>query len=117
MASRSDYVVPMLLGAATGIIAGVLMWRYAAKKVNEGLASGANELAAQVAAGTSVVNARALQGRADAERAVANAIKTQVLPGVNAQVRADLLAVGITPQLIANVKTAVAYARQAGVLT
>jgi alkylhydroperoxidase/carboxymuconolactone decarboxylase family protein YurZ len=116
MPSRSDYVVPMLLGAATGVIVGVLVWRYAAKEVQKGLASGANELAAQVAAGASTVNARALRGRADAELAVANAIRTQVLPGVHAQVQQDLFAAGITPQRIAEVKAVLAYAKQAGVL-
>lgn len=115
--ARSTYLMPMLLGAATGVIVGLLVWKYAEKKLNDSLSAGESQLARELSTGIRQVRGQANAGRAQVQAAIAAAIREQVLPAVKAQVTTSITRAGVTPALIADVKQAIDLARRARVLT
>lgn len=117
MASRSDYLVPMLLGAATGVIVSVLIWRIASKQLSAGLLAGRAMIASNVAGGIAEVDRQIADGEATVKELVQATVRTELVPKVREQVAAQLRASGLTPQMISALTQTFAYARRAGVIT
>ena len=117
MASRSgDILLPLALGGAAGIFAGLVVWRIAASRVEKSLREGAGELSAQFAAGRTDIQQRTAAGIQSAEVAIRQAIALEVRPAVIAQVATSLNSAGLTPETLANVRRALDLARRAGVI-
>lgn len=117
MASRSgDILLPLALGSIGGVLAGLLVWRIAAAKVEKSLQDGAGELSAQFAMGRTDIQQRTAAGVQSAEVAIRQAIALQVRPAVVAQVATSLSSAGITPQMLADTRRALDLARRAGVI-
>ncbi len=117
MASRSgDILLPLALGGVAGILAGLVVWRIAASKLEKSLQEGAGELSAQFAAGRTDIQQRTRAGIQSAEVAIRQAIALEVRPAVIAQVATSLSSAGLTPETLANVRRALELARRAGVI-
>ena len=117
MASRSDYLVPMLLGAATGVIVSVLIWRIASKQLAAGLLAGKAMIATNIEGGIAEVDRQMAAGEATVKGLVQTTVQTELAPKVREQVAAQLRANGLTPQMISALTQTFAYARRAGVIT
>lgn len=117
MASRSDYLVPMLLGASTGVIVGLLVWRYASKQLAAGLTEGRAKLAQELGVGVAEVDRQIEAGSDRVQAEIRTAVQTLVVPQVITTVRAQLTTAGVTPQMISDLKQALALARRAGIIT
>jgi hypothetical protein len=117
MASRSgDILLPLALGSVAGVLAGLLVWRIVASKLEKGLQEGAGELSAQFAAGRTDIQQRTAAGVQLAEDKIRQAIALEVRPAVIAQVATSLNNAGLTPETLANVRRALDLARRAGVI-
>jgi hypothetical protein len=117
MASRSgDILLPLALGGVGGVLAGLLVWRIAASKVEKSLQEGAGELSAQFEAGRTDIRERSAAGVQKAEATIRQAIDLQVRPRVIAQVATSLSDAGLTPQMLADTRRALDLARRAGVI-
>jgi hypothetical protein len=107
----------LTLGGLAGGIVALVVWRVADANLRQNFTSGGAQLATALAAGQGQVSALAAQGAAGAAAAVQTAINTQVVPAVTTAVQQQLLASGITPQLVAQATQVLALARQAGVIS
>ena len=117
MASRSgDILLPLALGGVAGILAGLVVWRVAASRVEKSLQEGAGELSEQFAAGRTDIQQRTAAGIQSAEVAIRQAIALEVRPAVIAQVATSLNSAGLTPEMLANTRRALDLARRAGVI-
>ena len=117
MASRSgDILLPLALGGVAGILAGLVVWRVAARSVEKSLQKGAGELSEQFAAGRTEIREGTAAGVQAAEAAIRQAVQLQVRPAVIAQVATSLNSAGFTPEMLANVRRALDLARRAGVI-
>jgi hypothetical protein len=117
MASRSgDILLPLALGGVAGILAGLVVWRIAASKLEKSLQEGSGELSTQFAAGRTEIRQRTAAGVQVAEDKIRQAIQLEVRPAVIAQVATSLSGAGLTPETLANVRRALDLARRAGVI-
>ena len=117
MASRSDYLIPIALGAATGVIVSVLIWRIASKQLAAGLLAGKAMIATNIEGGIAEVDRQMAAGEATVKGLVQEQIQIQLVPKVREQVTAQLRDNGLTPQMISALTQTFAYARRAGVIT
>lgn len=104
------------LGGLAGAGVALIVWKVADTRLRASFTSGSAQLAQALAAGRGQVTTLAQQGASQAAAAVQSAINTQVIPAVQAGVRSQLAASGITPALVADAKKVLALARQAGVI-
>ena len=117
MASRSgDILLPLALGGAAGIFAGLVVWRIAASRVEKSLREGAGELSAQFEAGRTEIQQRTSAGVRLAEETVRREVATQVRPQVRTEVKKALTDAGLTFEMLANTRRALDLARRAGVI-
>jgi hypothetical protein len=116
MAARSSILLPLALGGVAGALVGFVIWRIAAKKVEQGLVEGGAALEAGFAAGREDIQRRTREGVAAGQAEIERAIQLQVRPTVIAQVSASLTDAGLTPRLLADVRRALDLARRAGVI-
>jgi hypothetical protein len=116
MAARSSILLPLALGGVAGIVVGLIVWRVAAKKVEQGLVEGGAALEAGFAAGRADIQRRTREGIAAGQAEIERAIQREVRPQVRQQVQTSLTEAGLTPQLLADVRRALDLARRAGVI-
>jgi hypothetical protein len=116
MAARSDILLPLALGGVAGIVVGLIVWRVAAKKVEQGLVEGGQRLEQEFAAGREDIQRRTRQGISAGQAEIERAIQKEIRPQVRQQVQASLTEAGLTPQLLADARRVLDLARRAGVI-
>lgn len=104
------------LASVAGGAAAWVVWRIADSQLKANLTSGGDLLSQSLAQGNAQLTAAAQRARVQAQQAVAQAITSQVIPAVRAEVARDLTNAGVTPAFIANVKKVLAVGQRVGIV-
>lgn len=112
----ANWLLGLLLGAVAGSLVAVVVWRVADRRLRAALDEGGMALSARIlgARGQLVSEAQLAALRVDQE--VSAAVSRYVVPAVRTEVRSQLAAANVTPELVRDVRAALERLRRAGLL-
>lgn len=87
-----------LIGAAGGVLAGVLVWFLARRQLEQKLAAGASSLTEQFGAGRAELDRALAAGRLELTREVRERVRAEVPGAVDQGIQQALLGYGLTPE-------------------
>ena len=89
--------VAILLGSSAGVLAAVLVWKYAQGQLQTQFTEGAATLSSRLGTGSAEMNRRFAEGRARIDALVLAEVMRRVPPEVDTTVRNTLASYGLTP--------------------
>lgn len=111
-----EIIGSVLLGAAGGLVAGLVIASFASKRLDQKLEAGSATFAARFGEGRAELDAALAAGRVELERTVAVRVRAEVPPVVRAEVERTLGSYGLTPSTGRQIATVLGYAERAGLL-
>lgn len=106
----------VLLGAAGGLAAGVVVALFASRTLDQKLTEGSATLSERLGSGREELEAAFAEGRRDLERLVSERVRVEVPPVVRREVEASFARYGLTPDTGRQIAQVLSYAERAGLL-
>lgn len=116
MSSAFETAGSVLLGAAGGLLAGLVVAVVASRTLDDKLAAGSSTLTERLGAGRGELEEAFAAGRRDLERLVSERVQAEVPPVVRREVEASLGRYGLTPDTGRQIAQVLSYAERAGLL-